>query len=424
MLTREENELLTRVGPGTPLGAAFRRYWVPACLAADLPEPDCDPIRVRLLGENLIAFRDTEGRVGVMEEGCPHRGASLVLGRNEEGGIRCLYHGWKFTVDGTILEMPCEPPGSTFKDRLRAPAYPAREAGDLVWVYMGPREVMPPFPNFEFTLVPTANRSVARAREDANYLQAIEGVVDACHAAILHNGYSTLLFPDPESPEDIQPLVEIHDTPYGLLRGTWRRHAPDPEHAQRVQTMNYIAPFFCLVPPRGHMHLHAYVPIDDEHTWDYSIYYSDTLTINHEKALRRRRVLPGVDLNPDGSKIRNFANNYGQDRVAMREKRSFSGIGDNPHEDHGIQESMGPIYDRTREHLGATDTGVIRVRQLLFDMIRAVQDGRAPLGLDQPVDYARIRSHLKVMPHEVPWYEADSYPAEDVVPESAYSLTV
>jgi len=417
MLTREENELLTQVGPGTPMGAMMRRYWIPACTSADVQEPDCDPVRVRLLGENLIAFRDSQGHVGILDEQCPHRGVSLFLGRNEEGGVRCIYHGWKMDVEGHILDMPCEPRGSTFRERVLATAYPVYEQGGLVWVYMGPSELRPRVPDFEWTSCPSDCISIGKSREDCNYLQAVEGTVDTNHAAVLHNGKENLLFPDAESPEDIQPLVEIIDTEFGFCRGTWRNHAPDPERFQRVQTMNFVMPFYCVVPPRGHAHVHLYVPIDDEHTWDYSVYYSKTLKIDHEKALRRRRIMPGEDLYPDGGKVRNLANNYLQDRVAMRERRSFSGIGDNPHEDHGVQESMGPIYDRTREHLSPTDTGIVRVRQLLLDSARAVARGDAPIGLDDTIAYSQIRSYMRVLPRELSWQEVDTYPTEDLVPD-------
>jgi phenylpropionate dioxygenase-like ring-hydroxylating dioxygenase large terminal subunit len=422
MLTAEENLRLTRVGPGSPMGRLLRRYWIPALRTADLPHADGDPIPLRLLGENLVAFRDSAGRVGLLPEHCPHRGASLVLGRNEEGGIRCIYHGWKMTVDGAILEMPCEPRGSTFKERFQATAFPTHEQGEMVWAYLGPREAMPPFPDFEWTLVPSTNRSIAKAREDANFLQAVEGTVDSSHAEILHNGLVSLLQRDPANPVDTQPEIGIRDTPYGFQQVSWRAYQADPEHFNRVNTTNFIFPFFCLVPPRGHQHIHCYVPIDDEHTWDYSIYYSQTLSIDHEKTMRRRRVLPGVDLLPDGGKVRNLANWYQRDRAAMREKRSFSGIGDNPHEDHGVQESMGPIYDRSLEHLGAVDVGIIHLRQRLLEAIDACERGEPPPGLDGSVAFAQIRSHLKVMPREVPWHEVDTHASEDLVPDYALTL--
>lgn len=424
MLSVEENERLTRVGRGSPMGNLLRRYWLPACTSAEIAEPDCDPVRIRLLGEELVGIRDSGGRAGVLDEHCPHRGASLALGRNEEGGVRCIYHGWKMDVDGRILEMPCEPPGSTFKDRLRANAYPVREHGGMVWVYLGPRELTPPLPNLEWTLVPETNRSISKAVEEANFLQAIEGTVDSSHASILHSGLTTLLQRDPRQAYDVQPQIAVRDTPYGFVQGSWRRYEADPENSIRVNTTNFIFPFFCLVPPRGHAHIHAYVPIDDENTWDYSIYYSPTLTIDHEKTMRRRRVMPGVDLLPDGRKIRNRDNNYLQDRAAMRERRTFSGIGDNPHEDHGVQESMGAIYDRSTEHLGAADVGIIHLRKRLAEAVDEVVSGGTPPGLEPGVAFESIRSHLKVLPKDVPWFEVGSHPAEDLVPNYARELVV
>src|SRR5581483_5398355 len=148
MLSKEENELITRTGPGTPGGEMFRRFWLPACLSSELPEPDGDPVRVRLLGEDLVAFRDSRGRVGLMPENCPHRGAALYFGRNEEGGLRCLYHGWKCDVDGNLLDTPCEPEGSVVRDRVKADVYPVHEQGGVIWAYLGPRGTRPPFPDF------------------------------------------------------------------------------------------------------------------------------------------------------------------------------------------------------------------------------------------------------------------------------------
>jgi phthalate 4,5-dioxygenase oxygenase subunit len=227
---------------------------------------------------------------------------------------------------------------------------------------------------------------------------------------------------DPEQPIDTQPEIGIRDTAYGFQQVSWRQYEKDPERFNRVNTTNFIFPFFCLVPPRGHQHIHCYVPIDDEHTWDYSIYYSQTLSIDHGKTMRRRRVMPGVDLYPDGGKIRNLANRYQQDRLAMREKRSFSGIGDNPHEDHGVQESMGPIYDRSQEHLGAVDVGIIHLRKRLLEAIDACERGDPLPGLDGSVAFAQIRSHLKVIPREVPWHRVDTHESEDLVPDYALTL--
>src|SRR2546428_3078128 len=195
VLSPEENNLLTRVGQGTPMGEMIRRFWVPACLSEELPEPDCDPIRVRLLGEDLIAFRDTEGRAGVMQERCPHRGASLFFGRNEEGGIRCLYHGWKVDVDGKVLDTPCEPAESMIKHHVVHAAYPVVERGDVVWAYLGPKEKQPPFPNYWWTNVPASQRVVGKIDYACNYLQTVEGTVSDGHNAALHAGFTLMHWP-------------------------------------------------------------------------------------------------------------------------------------------------------------------------------------------------------------------------------------
>jgi nitrite reductase/ring-hydroxylating ferredoxin subunit len=417
VLTREENELLVRVGPGTPMGEMMRRYWVPACLSEELPEPDCDPFRVRLLGESLIAFRDTEGRVGLMDELCPHRRAGLFLARNEEGGLRCLYHGWKIDVEGNILETPCEPTGSTFKDRVKAHAYPVREQGGIVWTYMGPREHQIPFPNYEWTICPPGNVSIHKTLIEANYLQPCEGNADSSHADILHRGLETLILVDPNKPIDIQPRLDLIDRPYGFTMGSIRDDKDDPVNVNYVHSSDFVFPFYAVVPPRGHSHVHLYVPLDDYRTWDYSVYYSHTMPINHEAMLRRRRVMPGVDLLPDRRRKRNIGNGLLQDRLAMREKRSFTGIGDNPHEDEGIQESMGPICDRWNEHLAASDAQVIHLRQRMLDAVRDFMNGGTPPGTQSDLAYDQIRAHRKLLPKDVPWHQVGEHPAEDLVPE-------
>jgi phthalate 4,5-dioxygenase len=423
MLTKEENELLVRVGPSTPMGEMMRRYWIPACLSEELPEPDGDPFRVRLLGENLIAFRDTQRRAGLMDELCPHRRAGLFLARNEEGGLRCLYHGWKIDVEGRILETPCEPDGSTFKDRVRAHAYPTHEAGGLVWTYMGPKEHQPPFPAYEWTRVPLGNVSIAKTLQDCNYLQACEGTVDYAHADILHHGYHTLLHPDPEHPVDFHHRASLRDEPYGYTVGAALHDKDQPDKYDYVFTTTFVAPFYCIVPPRGVSHVHLYVPIDVEHTWDYSDYYSPALAIDHEAMLRRRRVMPGVDLLPDRHRKRNLSNNLLQDRQAMREKRSFTGIGDNPHEDEGIQESMGPILDRWNEHLAPTDMAVVHLRQRMLDAVHAFQRGETPMGLQPEVDYSDVRTYRKLLPKGMHWTEMATYEGDELMSEQVAAAT-
>src|SRR2546421_3442729 len=187
MLSKEDNELLTRTGPGTPMGELFRRFWLPALLPSELPTPDCDPIRFRILGEDLIAWRDSNGQPGFVANNCPHRGASLFFGRNEENGLRCVYHGWKFAVDGTCVDMPNEPAESDFRGKVRAVAYPTVERGDVVWAYLGPTEYTPDLPELEWTRVPASHRYVTKRIQFSNYLQNVEGEVDSSHVSFLHS---------------------------------------------------------------------------------------------------------------------------------------------------------------------------------------------------------------------------------------------
>ena len=226
MLPKDKNELLTRVGPGTPMNALLRRYWMPALLSSDL-EPDGDPRRVTLLGEHYVAFRDSDGRVGIFDEHCCHRGSSLTLGRNEEGGLRCIFHGWKFAVDGTILETPnvADP---SYKARFKQPAYPVREAGDLIWVYLGPAELEPAFREYAYMRLPPSHRMIMRLNVDCNFLQVVEGGLDSSHVGILHRNmarsFEEKLDQLPDHMQynrqklltDMAPRLEVRDTEFGF----------------------------------------------------------------------------------------------------------------------------------------------------------------------------------------------------------------
>lgn len=419
MLSREENELITRVGPGTPLGDLFRRYWVPVCLSEEVAEPDCDPIRVRLLGEDLVAFRDTSGRVGLLAERCAHRLTSLWLGRNEDGGLRCIYHGWKYDVDGNVLDMPCEPIESTFADRVKQVAYPTREAGDVVWAYMGPPAKKPPFADFEWTLVPGDNRSIAKVQEECNYLQGIEGTVDSSHGDVLHSGLHKLILRDAELSQDTRPRFEIEDTPYGFRYAAIRTPVDDADRNLYVRTTCFIFPFYNLVPPRGFGHMHMFVPIDDERTWDYSIYFSATRRIDHERTLARRYSVPGIDLLPDRRKTRGMDNRFLQDRAAMRAKQSFTGIPGNTNEDMAVRESMGRIVDRGAEHLGASDAVVVHARRRLLDAVRSFMEGADPPGSDADFASERIQANHKLLPATLPWQRIGDYTEPDLVADYA-----
>src|SRR5215210_3030488 len=275
MLSREANELICRTGPGTPMGEFMRQYWIPAMLSSEVPTPDSDPLRVLLLGEKLIAFRDTNGKVGLIQNHCPHRGASLFFGRNEEGGLRCVYHGWKFAVDGTCLDMPNEPAESDFKHKVKATAYPTRERGGIVWAYLGPRTEPPELPDLEPNNL--GDRSVAIAvQRECNYVQALEGDIDTSHFSFLHFGHAQ---PEHAKPGTFQyfqlkhrdPKYSVLDTDYGATYGAYRP-ADDGKLYWRIA--HFLFPCFTMIPTGvlgDQILVRAWVPIDDDHTMFYSM---------------------------------------------------------------------------------------------------------------------------------------------------------
>ena len=303
MLTKEENELLCRVGPETPMGKMMRRYWIPALLSSDL-EANGDPQRVRLLGEDLVAFRDDQGRVGLLDELCPHRRASLALGRNENGALECLYHGWRIDCTGRILDMPVEPEDSTFKDRIRATAYSTYEAGGVIWAYMGPAGLEPPRPSFYFTQVPPERVLIMRAQTLTNWAQGLEGVIDSSHTNLLHqNGVRP-------SSDGGDKTIQRDDGTRAGLRATraraWKPRTPRtvsamPRFASRSSTRRSRSTFAsrcssrrstrCSRRRKGWVWMQAFTPIDDEHTMFWFFQVSDT-PLSEEQRNEDPRVLP------------------------------------------------------------------------------------------------------------------------------------
>jgi phthalate 4,5-dioxygenase len=407
VFSEAENEVLTRVGPGTPMGELMRSYWIPGLLSEEISGNDCDPKAFRLLGEDLVAFRDTEGRVGVMDVYCPHRLASLALGRNEEGGIRCIYHGWKIDVSGKILETPCEQPTSRLKDAITHRAYPTYEAGGFVWVYMGPKEKQPPFPDFHWlTLVQEGNRPF-KMWESCNWAQVMEGALDTFHSMLLHSGYEVLGW----TPEQIARVsnrpsrasygpIYSEETPYGFRYAAIRTPIENPEQFDYVRITEFVSPCFFLVPQDlgTSAGVGAYVPIDDENTMIFQA------GIGGERSVARYKVAraPNVELDENYKPLRTRENNYLQDRDMMRRKEtstSFTGIDTSPGgQDQAVVETMGPISDRTREHLGASDMAIVNWRNRMVNAALVVADGEDAPGLNPPAPYALIRSSAGMIP--------------------------
>ena len=412
MLSREDNALLTRVDRGTPMGNTLRRYWIPALLARELPEPDGPPVRVRLLGEDLVAFRDTQGRIGLLDELCPHRRASLFFGRNEECGLRCVYHGWKFDVDGRCLDMMNEPDAHGFKDKVFAPAYPTQELGGIVWAYLGPPECRPPAPAFAWMRMPATHRQVSKVIQESNWLQGLEGGIDTSHAPIMHRLLTTETTrpgfrPDNPFVRGKAPKLEVDITDYGYRYAGIR---PLDEARVHVRTYHLILPFHQIRPSRSESGVplvagHTWVPIDDENTMVYNWEYSTTgAPLTDEDRLERRLGNGPLDVDQATFRSkRNRGNNYLLDRQVQKTE-TFTGIDGINVQDRAIQESMGAIVDRSREHLGPADRAVIQARRLLLETVRTVAEGGVPRGIEPT--YATLAAAEAVLSRDADWREA------------------
>jgi phthalate 4,5-dioxygenase oxygenase subunit len=431
MLSQEANEFLCRIGPGTPMGNLFRHYWLPAIRSDELPSPDCPPLRVKLLGEELIAYRTTSGDVGLIQNACPHRGASLFFGRNEEEGLRCVYHGWKFHVSGACVDMPSEPAESNFKNKVHARAYPTQERNGIIWAYMGSREEPPPLPDIEANLLNRDVQKINVLHRACNWMQGIEGELDTIHAAFLHFGSAKLEDQKPGSfnyyhIKQREGHFSVRDTEFGASYGCYR---PAEEDTYYWRIAHVLFPFYA-VPPQGALEskvqLNAYVPMDDEHTLQWEIFVSVEAgprgsfgtemagSTKREDTARERGVQrrPGANYLPHTTGWhgrfnldQNLGNDYFVDRESQRSGRSYSGIPGVRQQDMAVTETMGPIYNRTGEHLGTSDSMIIRARRRWIEAARALQDhGILPPGVDDPTMY-RQRSGEVLLPRSVDWWE-------------------
>jgi phenylpropionate dioxygenase-like ring-hydroxylating dioxygenase large terminal subunit len=407
MLTKEENELVCHVGPGTPMGNYLRSFWTPIMLATELPTPDCPPVRVRIMGENLVAFKDTDSNIGLIDEVCPHRRVSLFWGRNEDHGLRCVYHGWKFDTSGNCVDMPSEPAEYEFKRRVKTTAYPAQEYGGLIWAYMGPPEQYAELPEMEWALVPDSHRYISKRFQDNNYLQAIEGGIDSSHISFLHRSFQRPANAPAFQDMDTSPRFTVNRTDYGLLIGA-RRNAEDDSYYWRIT--QYLLPGYTMIPgsldPKGDLGGHIWVPMDDDHTWTYSMSWNPTRPLTEEEIASNKSGM-GIHTEVDENfrAVRNALNNYQIDREAQR-TRSFTGIKGINEQDQAMQESMGPIVDRSLERLGTSDTAVIAMRRVMLNGCRALmENGTVPYAAQHGAAY-RVRSTSVVLRRDVQWDEA------------------
>ena len=424
MLSAQNNELITRVGPGTAMGDLLRLYWIPFLFGWEV-ERDGDPQRVRLLGEDVIAFRDSNGHVGLIQNNCPHRGAALFFGRNEEGGLRCVYHGWKFAADGACLDMPNEPAESDFKHKVRATAYPCVERAGVVWTYMGPQVPPPPLPGLEWLDLPETHVAASKRVQNTNWMQALEGDIDQSHLSFTHRS----LKPD-EDPSgdpriarirkaDTRPRFEVVRTRYGTCIAAGRE-APDDYHYWRIS--QHLMPFHTMTGPYGKDPLRnwrAWVPIDDTTSVVIGVTFHPRRPLTPEERTRPRT--PGwvwtispeqrapATSQPFGrwrSRL-DLGNDFGIDRQIQRTE-NFSGIRETWAQDAAPQVGMGPVNNRTVEHLGTSDLAIVAVRRRLLDAAKALRErGEVPGEIAEPQSYA-VRSDALFLRADQKWYETTS----------------
>ncbi len=399
MLTQTDNELICKTGTGTPMGEYLRRFWVPALCSDEISEPDSPPVRVKILNEELVAYRDTNGDVGLLDNYCPHRRASLFFGRNEECGLRCVYHGWKFDVDGNCVDMPSEPAESNFKDKVKIKAYPARDWGGFIWAYMGPIELMPELPEVGWAMVPEDHRFVSRRLQENNYVQGIEGGIDSSHISFLHSGLTPYQRDNPSarpsrpgrpSTDDSSPRFTVQDTDYGFVYGA-NRDAENDSYYWRITP--FMMPFFTIIPGQiGNADEitysgHGWIPADDENCWMF------TYSWNGSRPLKEGEHHGASDLEKEPRTMRatiNKDNDYMIDRE-MQRTVNYTGIVNGSAQDAGIQESMGAICDRTKDHLGTSDSAIINLRRIYLRGAREIMEGSEPFVPRQGSKY-RLRS--------------------------------
>ena len=413
MLSAEENVLLTQVGPGSPMGELARRFWIPILLADELPAPDCDPVRVRILGEDLVAFKDTQGRIGLLEAWCQHRGADLFFGRNEQSGLRCVYHGWKYDVDGTCVDVPNAPEGASFKEKVTARAYRAVERGGLVWAHLGARDNVPDFPEMEWTRVPDDHRYVSKMFLDCSYLQTMEADIDSSHLGFLHSFVrsGTVIEGRTNGIEDLTatdkaPTWTVSDTDYGVML-TARREAGDNFYWRVNQ---WMLPFYTMIAarPGDTVLCQVKVPVDDEHAVAFRVrWHADRplapaeLSTFRDKGVLFPEMIPGTFTTKE-----NLANDYLIDRAAQR-NYSFTGIKSIPAQDFAVTERQYglAVSDRKRERLVSSDTAIIQVRRRLLRSVRQLMEGQEPPEARNGAAFA-VRSLDLVLPKEAPFEEA------------------
>lgn len=420
MISHDDNQLLCRVEGDAPMGGLMRRHWLPVALVEEVAEPDGAPVEARVLGTDLVVWRDSEGRVSVMDRYCPHRRASLVFGRNEDGGLRCLYHGWKMDVAGNVLEMSSEPAASGLADKVRHTAYPVREWGGFVWAYLGPADAVPAFVPPPFAPTDDVRVSIAKVVLPCNWAQVLEGAIDSAHSSSLHSSdmvparvdlgratASTWLRPS----TDKSPRLQVQRTPYGFRYAAIRRPITNAATTDYVRQTVFVAPFTVLIPPNDQYNVaNVNLPIDDTHTAFYFIAWGEPASTPQTETWRRfLRQTVGVDLDERYRPLRTLDNRFWQDRNAMK-AGNFTGITGFPNQDVAMWVSMGPIADRSRERLGASDLAIVEFRRQMVEAARAFADGAPAIGTGDARIPPQVCAFQAILPKTGDWREHAARP--------------
>jgi len=413
MLGHEDNMLLCRVEGDAPMGGLMRRHWVPVALVEEVAEPDGTPVEARVFGEDLVVWRDSEGRVGVMDRRCPHRRASLAYGRNEDGGLRCLYHGWKFDVHGRVLEMSSEPGASGLADKVEHLAYPVEEWGGFVWAWMGPKGEAPPFAPPPFAPSADTRVSIAKVVLPCNWAQVLEGAIDSAHSSSLHSSdmvparvdgakatASAWLRPS----TDKSPRLQVQRTSYGFRYAAIRRPIQNAASHDYIRQTVFVAPWTVLIPPNNLYNVaNLNVPIDDTHTAFYFIAWGDAAGTPETETWRRfLRQTVGIDLDDRYRPLRTEENRFWQDRQAMK-AGNFTGISGFPNQDVAMWVSMGPIADRSRERLGASDLAIVEFRKQMVEAVRAFASGGRAIGTGEDRIPPQVCAFQAILPKSDDW---------------------
>lgn len=420
MLTNEENELLCRVEGDAPMGQLMRKFWTPICLSEEVSERDGDPVHARILGEDLVVFRDTEGRVGVMDEYCPHRRVSLVYGRNEDCGLRCLYHGWKMDVEGTVVEMVSEPAASTMAQKVKHKAYKVEEWGGVIWAFMGDQASVPAFVPPPWAPEKSAKVSIAKVLIPCNWAQILEGAIDSAHSSSLHSSdFVPARVGGAEATDknwlrpstDKAPRLQVHRTPYGFRYAAIRRPITNAAQTDYVRSTVFVAPGSVLIPPNNLYNVaNVNVPMDDTNSVFYFIAWGDRATTPDTETWRKfLGTSIGSDLDERYRPLRNVENRFWQDRQAMK-AGNFTGIKGFPNQDIAMWVTMGPIANRSDDRLGASDLAIVEFRRQMLEAVQEFSRGKPAIGTGDKQIPVTVCSFQAIVPKNIDWRDFDAKP--------------